>query len=264
MKNMWTAFSVLALLAGSVNAGLVEGFDTFTSLEPPSVDGTLTANGWIGALRSDPIGTTGIFSAGTTFTPHSGTGYAGMNYQNTDPNGVGDISTWLMTPELALNNGDTFSFYTRAPDGSSWADALEVRLSTAGASTDVGTTANDVGDFTTLLLEINAALIGNGYPQEWTEYSGTLSGLSDGETGRIAMRYAVPNGGGQGNNSNYIGIDTFETSASASIPEPSTVTLLCLGLIGLLAWRRNRESAASESYHQPANHHLDIKKSPRL
>ena len=235
MKNLLIALSAAALLTGTASAGLNEGFDTITELTPPATDGNVTANGWVGALRSDPIGTSGVF-AGSEFPPHSGTGFAAMNYQNTNPDGVGDISTWLMTPELLLQNGDTFSFYTRAPDGTIWADALEVRLSTAGASTDVGTAVTDIGDFTTLLLEINTALVPDGYPQVWTQYTGTISGLSGGETGRIAMRYVVPDGGGFGNNSNYIGIDTFETTAV--VPEPSTITLLGLGLLSLLVWRK--------------------------
>ncbi|MBN1853361.1 MAG: choice-of-anchor J domain-containing protein [Pirellulales bacterium] len=240
MKKILFALSALALLISTASADLTEGFDSFTGLAPPDTDAVLTANGWVGALRSDPLGTSGIFSGSeTVFPPHSSPGYAGMNYENTDPNGTGDISTWVMTPELILQNGDTFSFYTRAPDGTSWADALEVRLSTAGASTDVGTTATDVGVFTILLAEINTALVPDGYPQVWTECSGTITGLSGGETGRIAMRYVVPNGGGYGTNSNYIGVDTFTTSASI-IPEPSTIALVGFGLLGLLIWRRHQ------------------------
>src|SRR2546428_3306592 len=47
------------------------------------------------------------------------------------------------------------SFYTRTVDMPSFPDRLQVRMSTNGASSNVGTTATDVGDFTTLLLDIN-------------------------------------------------------------------------------------------------------------
>ena len=39
-----------------------------------------------------------------------------------------------------------------------FADRLELRLSTNGASTNVGTTTTSVGDFTTLLLTVNPLL----------------------------------------------------------------------------------------------------------
>ncbi len=115
-----------------------------------------------------------------------------------------------MTPEIALADGDTISFWTSTAAGSIWPDRLEMRLSTAGASTNVGTLATDVGDFTTLLLSVNPTLVAGGYPETWTQYTATLSGIPGGATGRIAWRYFVTDGGPSGNNSNYIGIDTVE------------------------------------------------------
>ena len=47
------------------------------------------------------------------------------------------------------------SFYTRTVDAPTFPDRLQVRMSTNGASSNVGTTATDVGDFTALLLDIN-------------------------------------------------------------------------------------------------------------
>ena len=56
-------------------------------------------------------------------------------------------------------------------------DRLQVRMSTNGASTNVGSTATGVGDFTTLLLDINPNYTTNCYPNVWTQFTVTLSGL---------------------------------------------------------------------------------------
>ena len=82
-------------------------------------------------------------------------------------------------------------------------------MSTNGASSNVGTTATDVGDFITLLLDINPTYTTTGYPNVWTQFTVTVSGLGSPTTGRLAFRYFVENGGPSGANSDYIGIDTF-------------------------------------------------------
>ncbi len=77
------------------------------------------------------------------------------------------------------------------------------------ASTNVGTTATDVGDFTTLLLDIDPNYVATSYPDVWTQYTLTIAGLSGPTSGRLAFRYFVEDGGLNGNNSDYMGIDTF-------------------------------------------------------
>jgi hypothetical protein len=74
----------------------------------------------------------------------------------------------------------------------------------------VGSTATSVGDFTTLLLSVNPDQNATGYPQTWTQYTATLSGIGTPTNGRLAFRYFVTDGGANGTNSNYIGIDTVE------------------------------------------------------
>ena len=81
------------------------------------------------------------------------TSYIGANFNNTT--GTNTISNWLLTPPLPLLNGRTMTFYTRTVDVPAFPDRLQVRMSTNGASSNVGTTATDVGDFTALLLDIN-------------------------------------------------------------------------------------------------------------
>jgi hypothetical protein len=96
-----------------------------------------------------------------------------------------------------------------------------------------------VGDFSTLLLSVNPNLatgIAN-YPNTWTQYTATVSGLAGPTSGRFAFRYHVTNGGPNGANSNYIGIDTLSYEA---VPEPMTMTVLALGAVAALRKRRAR------------------------
>ncbi len=180
-----------------------EGFDDIT---------TLTGAGWFMKNNSAPLGTTNWFqgNSGAVFASYDGgpDAYIGANYNNTA--GAGVISNWLLTPEISLTNGTTVSFWTRTTDDSEWADRLQVRVSTAGASTSVGSSATSVGDFTSLVLEINEIEDDYGYPNTWTHYTVTLSGIPGGTTGRIAFRYYVSDGGPSGNGSNFIGIDRVQ------------------------------------------------------
>lgn len=187
-------------LGGPVPNCVTEGFDDITVLP-----------GWFMQNNSSPIGTTAWFQGNdTVFPAQSGptTSYIAANFNNTA--GTGTISNWLLTPELNLASIDTLSFWTRAVTASTFPDRLEVRYSTAGASTDVGTLATDVGDFTNLALEINPTLMVGGYPQVYTQFILDNTDIVSGTTGRVAFRYFVTGGGPTGNNSDYIGIDTFE------------------------------------------------------
>lgn len=184
-------------------APINEGFDNVAAL---------TSSGWFMQNNSQPTGTTGWFQGNPdVFTAQAGAtnSYIAANFNNTS--GTGTISNWLLTPTVTFNNGDQIKFYTRTQTDSTLPDRLEVRLSTNGSSTDVGTTATSVGDFTTLLLTINPNLEQSGYPQTWTQYTLTLSGLpAAGVTARAAFRYFVTNAGPTALNANYIGIDTFQ------------------------------------------------------
>lgn len=126
-------------------------------------------------------------------------------------NGLATLSSWMITPEIEMKNGDKFSFYTRTYSGSTFADRLQVRINPSDVSTDVGNDALSVGKFTTLLIDINPSLVtgANGYPQTWSKYEFTLSGLDGVVKRRIGFRYFVTDGGPNGGNSNAIGIDQF-------------------------------------------------------
>ena len=168
----------------------------------------LPGMGWYFQNNSQPLGVLDGWYQGvdTVFPAQAGapTAYIAANFNATA--GVGTISDWMLTPEINLANGNTISFWTRTAAASAYPDRLQVRLSTAGASTNVGTLSTDVGDFTTLLLDINPTLAVGGYPETWTQYTATLSGIPAGASGRIAWRYFVTNGGPSGANSNYLSL----------------------------------------------------------
>jgi hypothetical protein len=184
----------------------------------------LAGSGWSLINNSTPAGDTGWFQ-GNLFDAHSGAAdaYIAANFLNAGSGGA--ISNWLLSPTLTLSNNMTLTFYTRTADAS-FADQLQIRLSTSGDS-------SDVSNFGTLALTINPAL-GSDYPADWTLYSVNFSGFTDGILGRIAFNYLVPDTSLYGN---YIGID----SVRVETPEPGTLVLMLAALVPLgFAARRRR------------------------
>ncbi len=201
---------LLAFWAATVSIAsaqsFTENFDDIT---------TLPGSGWVQVNNSTPVGTTGWFQGNSVVFPAfngATTAYIGANYNNTT--GAGDISNWLIMPNVTLYNGDVITFRTRTVTSPAFPDRLELRMSTNGASTNVGADASTVGDFSTLLLSVNPTLTTLGYPSAWTLYTVTVSGLSGPTSGRYAFRYYVTNGGPSGANSDYMGIDNIIYTAN--------------------------------------------------
>jgi hypothetical protein len=209
-SGMDAVWETQGVRGGPIEGNWSEGFDDITSLP---------GDGWVTQNNSEPTGSTTWFQGNPSVFPSlsGGSDYIGANFNNTS--GVGIISNWLMTPEIALQNGTTVTFWTRTGTGSQFPDRLQVRFSQQGSSTDVGSGAFTFGDFEELLVDINEELTQGGYPDDWEEYNLEISGLSAPQTGRIAFRYFVSESAGpSGDNSNYVGIDNF------SITQPATST----------------------------------------
>lgn len=199
----------LAAAATLPAQGLLEGFENVAALE---------SAGWRLINHSEPLGSThwaqgssGNFSA----LAGSASSYLAANYNNTASNGT--ISNWALTPVVPLTPGAELTFYTRTlVSPTEFPDRLWVMMSLEGESTDIGTTAVQLGDFIWLLEQINPDLTATGYPSTWTEYSIELSAFAVGKPGRMGrfgFRYYVTDSGPSGTNGDYIGIDSvsYET-----------------------------------------------------
>lgn len=216
-------------------ASLSEGF--------ANTDALIAGGGWFNVNNSTTIGSNPTWTKPDGVDPppfpaHVGgeTDFASANFQATT--GSGTISLWLITPQLNFTaSATTLTFYTRTqttPQGATpLPDRMEVRLSTAGDSIDVGTSDTSVGVFSDLRLSINPTLAGGGYPEEWSQY--TVDIPAQAGNGRLAFRYFVTDGGPLGENSNFIGVDTF---VFAPVPEPGC--LLLVGAVGLAGFARRR------------------------
>jgi hypothetical protein len=214
-------------LDGECTITVDEGFDDIENLP-----------GWVLINHSEPSGASDWFQGNDgVFPAFDGLpdAYIAANFNN--GGGLATISNWLLTPEVTLRAGSTLTFYTRTVQastslvamgmpsgvcniGNAFPDRLQVRMSTNGASTDVGTTALEVGDFTNLLVDINPTYAIGGYPEAWTQFTINISGVPSGATGRLAFRYFVENGGPEGENSNYIGIDRAVYCVAPPTPTP--------------------------------------------
>lgn len=241
MQKIFTILSVvfaLSLLHAKSNAQVSALSEGFESVLPAD---------WLSTNKSNPANTAVSWSQGnasqfSTFNGSSNS-FAAANYECiAEPPGLGTISCWLMTPVLTLTNGATLKFYTRkgVPNPFDFPDRLEIRLSKNGSSSNVGSDALSVGDFTTFLASINQTLVEGGYPYEWKEYTLVLSGITSGQTGRIGFRYFVTDAGINGSNSDYIGLD----NVTYDIPFPVKLVDFSASLVNnkpVLQWTVTNE-----------------------
>lgn len=239
-KTLIFAFAALSVLANAQSfsesfdtgpAGFIGG-GTITFGNTAGGDAMAFSSGtWHALNASAPVGATGWFNNNTVFATHSGAGQLNANFNNTT--GANTINNFMMSPVRTFNNGDTISFWTRTVDAPAFPDRLQLRLSTAGASTAAAS-------FSTLMLDINSGLTTGGYPNAYTQFSATVTGLGGPTSGRFAFNYFVPNGGPSGTNSDFIGIDDVQYTA---VPEPGSMIALGLGAAALVARRRRNKKA---------------------
>jgi len=188
----------------------VEEFDTVANL---------TAKGWVIQNNSWPVGPIswrqGMYELGGKLGsdvvgfPAYSSNLTPNDFVSVDMNatsGAGTTSAWLIGPARPMKNGDKLIFYTRTHGD--YIDRMQVRLNLKNGSTNVGTGTESVGDFTTLLVDINSGMTLAGYPINWTKYTFTLSGITGTVSGRFAFRYYVPNSGPSGSNADMVGVDS--------------------------------------------------------
>lgn len=238
--------SVQAVQGGFLpEAVITQDFASVATAPNAAVGGVCALNqpamaGWFGRNNASPAGATCIFNPSTTPDPApfpaqdgSADGYASMNFNAST--GSNPISTWLVSPRVNFGTGAQLSFYFRSANtvGTNFPDRIQVRLSTAvdSGTPDVGTGVTDVGTFTTLLADINPTLAqafvtcpGGGFvlnaPNSvingtvdgaWCQVTITnAAGIPTTGSGRIAFRHFIQTSAGpSGNNSNFVGIDTF-------------------------------------------------------
>jgi hypothetical protein len=222
VNRIATSIIAVALAAGVASAqdSFTEGFDG-ASLLPTAWS---SVNNSPAGPGSSPDWAQTPGSVGN-WLPHAGAGYATIGYNATV--GANNISVYLISPIVPLTNGDTISFWTRTWDAPSYADRMSVVYNTDGST--------DPASFTNTLLTINDELTTIGYPTGWTEYTITISGLTESVNGRFAFHYNPTNGGPSGSNSDRIGVDEV---AYSRVPAPGSFALLGLG--ALISARRRR------------------------
>jgi fibronectin-binding autotransporter adhesin len=213
--------AILVDAAHAQTTSLTEGFDTTGNSVPTPTGIFAQTQPWVNVNNSDVPNTTGFnWEQGDSGTfgwtaqspVGSTTSFAQVSYLSSNGTVVSD---WLLTPVLTLEAGATFSFYTVAAEGTTFANDLQVYISTSGSSTNVGSDAQTPtgGDFTLLPGgDLNPTLSPTGYPltqpDGWTLETFTLTSSEIGAatTGRIGLRYFIPNLTTEGSE---IGIDTF-------------------------------------------------------
>lgn len=173
-----------------------------------------TAAGWTFKNRSEgQTASSKGFTNDNSVSPFSGSGYIFASYEA----GEGLLSAWAISPSVILQNGDKISFYTLSYNDNSnpagvYPDRLQLRLSLYDKDS-IGTDAASVGLFTGGLADINpslSAISPAAYPDTWTKFEATVSGLSKPTKGRYAFRYFVADGGSTGANSFAIALDKVQ------------------------------------------------------
>jgi len=206
------------LLSGFLSIAVLQSCknDSYLLVPPPVPDQSFTEEfdtlqnaynrGWRFVNHSEPIGTQDWVNGG--IGPYSGIGHIFSSFDA--GSGLATISNWAISPPVILQNGDKIIFYTITA-GTAFPDRLQVRINNINDGLNVGTHADEVGDFTIPLLDINPYYSDSppyAFPDVWTRFEATVVGLNNPAKGRFAFRYFVEDGGPSGSNSFGIAIDS--------------------------------------------------------
>ncbi|MBC7883347.1 MAG: choice-of-anchor J domain-containing protein [Anaerolineae bacterium] len=236
LKSIPLAVLTIAIASSAQAAGLTnlsEGFDNVSGLPP--------AWAFVNNSSPPPLIPPATWTQGDTnisnFAGQSGgiNSFTQVGITSTSADTGGTVNNWLITPELDFSGGGTLSFFARTFLGNTRAEYIEVRQSTAGDSTDVGTSATSVGDFTSLIGTVGSldAEIspGGSFPgalpsnNAWALFTFTISPTAG--SGRLAFRYFATDGGVNGTQAQYAALDSVNYTA---VPEPTSIAgLLMIG-----------------------------------
>lgn len=201
------AFSATML---SAHAGVVitEGFDDIT---------TLPGTGWVLTNASKDAGSVGWYQPTNAdiFPAQDGAplSYIASNYLNAL---TSNINNWLITPLFSTVTGGDVSFWVRGAAGDGFFDQINYGFSNGSAAT----TAFTLGEVMTVGTDT------------WTQVT-AIFGAAEGNA-RFAIHYT-----GSSENANFIGID----SVTVTVPEPASLAILGVGLLGMGAARRRKNRA---------------------
>ncbi|MCB9876889.1 MAG: choice-of-anchor J domain-containing protein [Planctomycetes bacterium] len=236
------SFISLAAIATVAGLGHAQSFTEGFEPGPATVGTAAVPTNWT-SVNDSPSGPGlnpdwQVRNDGAVFAAFSGTTYAFANYNSVV--GASDISNYLMSPLVALSNGDTISFYTRTVTAPAFPDRLELVYNTTGSTLPA--------DFTNVLLTVNPTLTTTGYPSVWTQFTATITGLSGPTAGRFAFHYNPANGGPTGTNSDYVGIDevVYTNVGGATLATNTSLGQGCYG----------HYSSVYEAFVDPANFDL--------
>ncbi|HNW51079.1 MAG TPA: choice-of-anchor J domain-containing protein [Prolixibacteraceae bacterium] len=155
----------------------------------------LSSNGWL-FYNVDGGGATTYFQGSTSvFFANNGNNdsYVAQNYRGANGS---LIDQWLVTPAITSYGTTTFQFMARST-GNEWPDHISIYYSPTGS--------NNLADYVLLMSPTTL-------PGSWTSYKQTVT--ANGPV-RFAVRYYETDGGNEGSNSDYWGMDAVQVYGSS-------------------------------------------------